>query len=342
MEATRKLALHLNVRQEKGRHMRNTEWFADCGWGVFCHYLAALPSTRDGVTVTAEEWNQQVDSFDVVGLARQLKSVNAKYFIITIGQGSGHYCAPNDTYDKLTGISPSKCSRRDLISDIHAQLEPLGIKLFVYSASEISWGDAEARIGLKMTHHHSDPDSGGTKIWQKHRQVAFMENIEAIHQEWAKRWGKKISGWWIDGCYEANYRFLDEEPPNFETLAVALRVGNPNAIVAFNPGVLLPVICHTVHEDYTAGEISTALPQCPGSWVEKDGHKARYHILSYLGDWWCKGEPRFPDALVAGYTEHITSKGGVITWDVPILKTGLIPETFINQLRSIGQHMQNH
>lgn len=33
----------------------DTEWFAQCGWGVFCHYLTK-PST------SSEEWNQLVES----------------------------------------------------------------------------------------------------------------------------------------------------------------------------------------------------------------------------------------------------------------------------------------
>ena len=64
--------------------------------------------------------------------------------------------------------------------------------------------------------------------------------------------------------------------------------------------------------------IAAALPECLGAWVERNGHRARYHVLSYLGESWCKGEPRFPDELVVGYTKHVTSKGGVVTWDVPI------------------------
>jgi len=318
--------------------MRDTEWFANCGWGVFCHYLAAPASSRGGTAMIADEWNRQVDAFDVSGLARQLQTVGARYFFITIGQGSGHYCAPNDTYDRLTGISPSKCSRRDLVSDLHAALDPLGIRLLVYTAAEISWGDPEARVGLGLKHHHSDPDSGGTRIWRQHRQVPFMENIEAIHREWSARWGDKVSGWWVDGCYEAKHRFPDGQPPNFQTLAAALRTGNPDALVAFNPGVLVPVICHSVHEDYTAGEIAAVLPECPGPWVEKDGHKARYHILSYLGEYWGRGRPRFPDEMVAGYTEHVVSRSGVISWDVPIEPTGLIPTPFTEQLSRINLH----
>lgn len=325
--------------------MPDTKWFAECGWGVFCHYLANSPSTPDA-GMSAEEWNRQVDAFDVKGLARQLESVQARYFFITVGQGSGHFCAPNETYDRLTGIAPSKCSRRDLIADIYEELAPLGIKLLVYSVVDPAWGDAEARPGLKMTHNHNDLGSDGKrlgyKMWREHRQVKLMKNVEAIHTEWSARWGKKVCGWWIDGCYEADYRFPEDDPPNFETLAAALRTGNPDAILAFNPGVKIPVICHTVREDYTAGEVSRALPACPGAWVEKDGHQARYHILSFLGDFWCRGEPRFPDELVVGYTKHVTSKGGVMTWDVPIQKNGLIPEPFVKQLKSVGECMRKH
>ncbi len=58
----------------------NTDWFAACGWGVFCHYLGAFPSTDGGVELSAADWNAQVDAFDVEGLARQLASVQAPYF----------------------------------------------------------------------------------------------------------------------------------------------------------------------------------------------------------------------------------------------------------------------
>lgn len=109
--------------------MRDTGWLADDRWGVFCHYLTS-PET------TAEEWNRQVDAFDVAGLARQLASVNAAYFFITVGQGSGHYCAPNETYDAIAGVRPSKCSRRDLISDLYDALHPVGIDLLVYAPAD--------------------------------------------------------------------------------------------------------------------------------------------------------------------------------------------------------------
>ncbi|MBE0556037.1 MAG: hypothetical protein IH628_02285, partial [Proteobacteria bacterium] len=106
-----------------------TQWFADCGWGVFCHYLGAPPSSDGGAELTAEAWNQQVNAFDVESLANQLETTGASYFFITIGQNSGHFLAPNAAYDKFVGIEPSKCSRRDLIIDLHEALHPRGIQL---------------------------------------------------------------------------------------------------------------------------------------------------------------------------------------------------------------------
>ena len=109
-----------------------TDWFAKCGWGVFCHYLGAAPSSGGGAELTADAWNRQVDAFDADALARQLADVGAPYFFLTIGQNSGHFLAPNPTYDEYVSLRPSKCSRRDLVSDLHAALRPWGIELLVY------------------------------------------------------------------------------------------------------------------------------------------------------------------------------------------------------------------
>ena len=151
------------------------------------------------------------------------------------------------------------------------------------------------------------------------------------------RWGSTVSGWWIDGCYFADEMYRHADPPNFASFAAALKAGNPDAIVAFNPGVVVPVVVHTRHEDYAAGEIAEALPTCPGRWLERNDKQVQYHVLSYLGATWCGGDPRFPDELAVGYTKHVMSKGGVVSWDVPVGNEGHIPEPFVDQLRAIGE-----
>jgi hypothetical protein len=314
-----------------------TEWFAECGWGVFCHYLGTRPGSGEGAEQSAEEWSRQVAAFDAKGLADQLAAVGAHYLFITIGQNSGHYLAPNATYDRYVGIRPSKCSRRDLISDLYDCLHPRGIELLVYLPSGAPAADpvAAERLGWEWGFEGGWPDAWGTRRTGK-RLAEFQKKWEDVIREWATRWGPKVRGWWIDGCYFADEMYRHSDEPNFRSFAAALKAGNPDALVAFNPGVLIPVVCHTEHEDYSAGEISNALPECPGAWLERNGHKARYHILSYLGEMWCKGKPRFPDELVVGYTKHVTSKGGVISWDVPIERNGLIPQAYLDQLGAIS------
>ena len=95
---------------------RRTDWFHHAKWGVFMHYMADTVLKGDELTI--ENWNKAVDSFDVKGLADQLSSAGAGYFVLTLGQNSGYYCAPNAAYDRLTGIAPSKCARRDLVADL--------------------------------------------------------------------------------------------------------------------------------------------------------------------------------------------------------------------------------
>ncbi len=53
----------------------DADWFRDCRWGVFTHYL-----TQPGTT--ADEWNRQVDGFDTHRLAEQLASVGAPYYFL--------------------------------------------------------------------------------------------------------------------------------------------------------------------------------------------------------------------------------------------------------------------
>src|SRR4029453_12840013 len=76
-------------------------WIREARFGVMTHYLADWRSRTDHVAMTVETWNQLVDEFDVDGLAAQLASAGVKYHILTIGQNSGYYAAPNATYDRL-------------------------------------------------------------------------------------------------------------------------------------------------------------------------------------------------------------------------------------------------
>ncbi|WP_282935992.1 alpha-L-fucosidase [Paenibacillus sp. RC67] len=339
---------------------KQVEWFKDAKWGVCCHYLPTPPNNQEGRHLTSEEWNDRVDCFDVEGLVSQLEAVGAGYFLMTIGQNTGHYCSPNATYDSIVGIHPSKCSRRDLISDLADALTDKGIKLLVYLPSgapasdpvameklEWEWGYEEdwgkprkapeaSRLVVVTTEQGTRKAIQQRKLEQRRkgkRLAEFQRKWEAVITEWSQRWGSRVSGWWIDGCYFADEMYRHTDEPNFQSFAAALKSGNQDSIVAFNPGVVVPVESHTSFEDYTAGEISKVFPMRHSRWV--DG--AQYHTLGYLGSTWGDGSPRFPDELVIGYTKHVNRNEGVVTWDVPISHQGLIEEPFIRQLKALRQ-----
>jgi hypothetical protein len=47
-----------------------------------------------------------------------------------------------------------------------------------------------------------------------------------------------------------------QDPPSFSSFAAAARAGNPDAMVAFNLGVICRIISIAPEEDFTAGEIA--------------------------------------------------------------------------------------
>lgn len=326
-----------------------TDWFGKCGWGVFCHWLALLAdkSGGNGSAVTADDWNRAADQFDAVGLAEQLQSVGAPYFFITIGQNSGHYLAPNETYDRLAGIVPGKCSKRDIVSDLHAALSRYGIRLMVYITSGAPCFDKTAceRLGWEWGYADAEPGAWSPELSNK-RLAGFQRRWESIIRDWSLRWGPKIGGWWVDGCYFSDAMYRHDDEPNFKSFAAALRAGNPDSLVAFNFGPVASIYddgsgryvkALTPEEDYTAGEQDKALPQCAGPFVDCGGRNVRWHVLTYLGESWCSGSPRFPAELPAGYTEHVICNGGVVSWDVPIQLNGRISEKYMAQLSAISQ-----
>jgi len=187
--------------QEQDARAQRTQWFHDAQWGVFAHYLSDI--ALQGREASPEEWNKVIDAFDVNALAEQLASVGAKYFVLTLGQNSGYYLAPNDTYDKHVGIVPSRCARRDLVSDLADALAPKGVRMMVYLPSgapdrdpvameKLGWAPGKYPI---WSHPEGGPDGGDPRL------ADFQRKWEEIIADWSKRWGEKVHGWWFDGCY---------------------------------------------------------------------------------------------------------------------------------------------
>ena len=98
-----------------------------------------------------------------------------------------------------------------------------------------------------------------------------MEKWASVVQEYGERYREKVAGWWVDG----SYAFIGYDDDTLGILARALKAGNANRIVAFNPGVQDRVRPYSRHEDYTCGEQNRFLDQPVSRWTGGE----QWHIL---------------------------------------------------------------
>lgn len=124
---------------------RDTSWMLRAKYGIFMHYqyrillgfsIATNPKFPEPALMTAAQWNQFVDGFDVEGFARQMTEAKVGWVMFCIDD---HYfawpCSPNQAFSDYTGYPPGeKCARRDLILDLAEALNARGVKLICYFA----------------------------------------------------------------------------------------------------------------------------------------------------------------------------------------------------------------
>jgi hypothetical protein len=291
-------------------------------WGVMTHYLADWQTRINNLEMSVGQWNRMIDGFDVEAMAKRLEQAGAGHYQLSIGQNSGYYLSPNATYDEIVGIAPSRCSKRDLVADFADPLRKRDIKLMVYLPSGAPGEDKQACLALE---------------WMNgpYPNKNFQHKWELVIAEWSRRWGDKVAGWWFDGCYYPNSMYRSTEAPNFASFAAAARAGNANSVVAFNPGVIYRLISVSPDEDYTAGEIDK--PDQVAVRRSADGliDGTQLHMLSFLGEKWGSGAPRFSTEQVVAFTKKIRDVGGSVTWDVPVGIDGTIADGFMEQLTAL-------
>ena len=90
-------------------------------------------------------WNKQVDGFDVDRICGSVCLDQGEVPAIHHRAELRALLLPNATYDRIVGITPSKCSRRDLIADLAKALAARNIRLMVYLPSGAPAADVVAR-----------------------------------------------------------------------------------------------------------------------------------------------------------------------------------------------------
>jgi hypothetical protein len=291
------------------------------GWGLMHHY------NKSG-TESLNAFNEQTDRFDVETLARQLQELGCRWFIICVCHNatSRYWCAPNSMLDRCAPVSV--CSGRDLIADLAEALGPLGIRTMVYV-----WPWHEGQKDAETQHALA---------------VDYPARWCQVLEEYSLRWGKQVSGWWVDGAS------VDSEP-NLARLAAALRAGNPDAALSFNGG-WGKLDKHSASDDYCGGE-HLNLPPCPGQ--EDDG--ALRHLLNPIGGYWggsrdmvegvdSHPELKFSDERLAEAVIDWTIRNrAAVTLDVPLQSYkgtigslgGILPDLYYRQLKTVAERLRS-
>lgn len=305
-----------------------TQRLHDSKWGVFNHFIA--------VKMTEEEWNAKVDSIDVEKIADQLASCGAKFYFITIMQCGRHLCAPNDTFDRIAGTKPgAACSRRDLPWELSDALGKRNVDLYLYFTGDGPRKDAE--IAPKFGFGRDEKRGG-----KFHR--AFVEKWSGVMAEYSQRYGKRVKGWWIDGCY-SGYGY-DDDDDLLPLYRKAAQSGNPDAVISFNGGVKPYYERRSVYEDFTAGEFNDfyVIPR------QRMINGVQAFALIPLGipppdtpedrkEWstWCKPGCKRDADYVADYVNLVNRNGGVVAIDVFLGKDGSFAPEQLEVLKAVGR-----
>ena len=299
-------------------------------WGVFNHFLYVIqnnpvyPNSYGKQT----EWDTLVNEFDTETLAKNLYEMGAGYYVITVMQGTKYMIAPNATFDKIAGTRPGEaCSTRDLIEDLYQSLSKYDIDLFLYFTGDGPYKSVEE--GKKFG--FIEPRDVGVNR-------PFVEKWASVLEEYALRYGDKVKGWWIDGCYKDWFKYTDEL---LEIYYKACKKGNPNALVALNPGLRDAICLGYTYEDFLCGEQTdfTFIPE------QRFYGNAQAHILAPLGKGECEiggwgifGVKENAEYLTE-YVKKVNQAGGVLTVDIGVYRDGKFDREQMETLKTMGKKL---
>ena len=230
--------------------MGEIKWMQEGPFGLMVHYLQGI-MPKKGQPI--DDWDEMVNVFNVKQFCNEVEETGAGWLIFPFGQNNSYYCSPNPVLEKLL---PGHCTKRDLMKEIAEELKIKGIKLIAYLPSETDSAVEEIRNAFGWDLHPSDKSKF---------QKIYMEFIRV----WAERYGKLISGWWFDGCYDAymhshlRTREWSNKRFDYARWAAVSKAGNPDAVIAMNSGADKMVYVFK-EQDYLAGEVGD-LSLLPGA-----------------------------------------------------------------------------
>ena len=292
-------------------------------WGIFTHYLhdeQNNPERPHNLGAGKTSWDECVNALDVEKLADTAARIGAGYFFFTVQQGTANLIAPNAAFDAIAGTKPGEaCSTRDLIEDLYRALSKRGIDLYLYYTGDGPHKHPEISKKFGFT---DDMIPGGMT-------TDFVKKWAVVLEEYTVRYGEKVCGWWIDGCYREWFGYNDEQLALYYD---AIKKGNPKAIVAMNDGVDIKYRKYYWREDFVCGEMNDVNVIPKSRFI----HGAQAHLLAPLGETWAEHGCRYSGGYLKRFTELCNEAGGVVTYDLALDRDGTLDPESIAALSAIN------
>jgi hypothetical protein len=269
------------------------DWMRAARFGVTTHYF---PKAWGDAGSFAR-------AFDVERVADQCAEAGAGWFMLTLHHQPWMMLAPNARYDARLGREDGT-AERDLPADLEAALTRRGIRLMLY-------------LNLRVDPDAHAPDEVAEALGGWPPSDALFDGFAEVYRVFAERYGDRVVGWWIDGAWISPYKQAPDAERErwFGKVAAALRAGNPDAAVAFNPGLDDRLWRYSAHNDYLAGEAGelTEIPEGPVF------EGAQWHAWTYVGPSWGSGSTRFDTEQLADWARQVTARGGAVSLEVGTL-----------------------
>lgn len=307
----------------------DTEWMAG-NFGVSVHWT----SKSTPLTGPETDYETAVNDFNVPKFVKTLKSIHAKHLIFVTTHAEHKLPMPHPILDML---QPGLTTGRDLIGELADALEKADIDLILYynhccNGKNFEWKE---RIGYT---------SGDLDL--------FAARICLIVEYIARRYGRKIKGWWFDSGYA-----LDNSNPThqwvstdmdgwrfpWEALNEAAKTGNPNAAVCFNSGCNQNVL-YSYHQDYSAGEIYDLNVPEAGPYERFLTDRLRVHrwVPIDTREWVHNRKdtpftsPRFSNEELERFINKFLKRKAMVTLNLEIDQKGVLNPASIKQLKQLN------
>jgi hypothetical protein len=324
--AGRLFALEVEAAPERPYRRANTDWLANCRFGMGVHWTARTAPMQG----RPRAFQAAVDAFDLAGFVAAVEHAGADYVLFTAVHALQMLPAPHPVIDR---ILPGRTCQRDLIRELAEALAVRGKHLLVYYNHSCNQNDDPA---WEQAVGYHGQDMG-----------RFARNLIEIVSWSGERYGERLKAWWFDSPYSVDPRGPHNSVTTdlrgfqfpWEEFTVAAKAGHPGRLVTYNPGIH-ETFLYTRHQDYWAGEM-TNLDHPAASRYLSNG-------LQWFG-WTCLEDrawvhtklntpippPLYSDQQLRAFVQACHRRQAPMTFNVGIYQEGVPAPASIEQLHRL-------